>query len=47
MVAKPTPYGITVDVSGERMFDECADEKKNSTCASIGHHIHGLPGDVA
>jgi tricarballylate dehydrogenase len=39
-------YGITVNVRGERFFDEGADEK-NFTYATVGRHIHAQPGGMA
>jgi len=40
------PYGITVNVRGERFFDEGADEK-NFTYATVGRFVHGQPGGIA
>ena len=40
------PYGITVNVQGERFFDEGADEK-NFTYATVGRFIHAQPGGIA
>jgi tricarballylate dehydrogenase len=40
------PYGITVNVDGQRFFDEGRDEK-NFTYATIGRFIHDQPGGIA
>jgi tricarballylate dehydrogenase len=40
------PYGISVNLRGERFFDEGADEK-NFTYATVGRYIHAQPEGVA